>query len=376
MCRAVHAAPLPSSMRRDKCALGPLPGEAFEFEVAADGFVQPLLKPGANSTPTTVHTFWHDAGVGDATMLGVWAANWARHGWTPRVLGMAAAQRHDRFVPLCTAFAALPSFNPKSYEMNNLLRWLAVARVGGRWMADYDVSVFSRPPAKLPNEGYLTVHGGATPSVVSGKSSEFLRIAEMFAYTYDQSNNATRRRHFVVVARNGELIPHASDQSLLDVLQHRRAIKTTGWAPGEAPGLAVTRNACPEPRSTPLVAIHFSHTYTTTLLHATETERNCVCGSPWEAIFSPRAHEKHWSPDHRVKLYQACTSFFETGCLVVNDARCLPNATVTGVLRATSRTVAEDQVPVLYAFGALVFLGISFMLRRRPPWPCRSIDER
>lgn len=77
-----------------------------------------------------------------------------------------------------------------------------------------------------------------------------------------------------------------------------------------------------------------------------------------------------------MKLYQACTSFFETGCLVVNDARCLPNATVTGVLRATSRTVAEDQVPVLYAFGALVFLGISFMLRRRPPWPCRSIDER
>ena len=278
-------------MRRDKCALGPLPGEAFEFAVAADGFVQPLLKPGANSTPTTVHTFWHDAGVGDATMLGVWAANWARHGWAPRVLGMAAAQRHDRFVPLCTAFAALPSFNPKSYEMNNLLRWLAVARVGGRWMADYDVSVFSRPPAKLPNEGYLTVHGGATPSVVSGKSSEFLRIAEMFAYTYDQSNNATRRRHFVVVARNGELIPHASDQSLLDVLQHRRAIKTTGWAPGEAPGLAVTRNACPAPqhasRCDPLLT-HLHHDLTTRYGDRTKLRLRVAVGSH---LFTPRARK-------------------------------------------------------------------------------------
>ena len=61
------------------------------------------------------------------------------------------------------------------------IRWIAMAAVGGGFMADYDtfpLNHFLRHGRKLPFDGELTVWAGHVPALVSGSASEYFRIAK------------------------------------------------------------------------------------------------------------------------------------------------------------------------------------------------------
>ena len=124
----------PAKAEWDSCLGAAMRKMPFEWRIVKDGYPKPLFQRHSRSTTETVHTFWNDVGVGDPTVLTVWAEHWARHGWMPRVLGIGAAAAHPSFDRLCGEYEKLPTINPKSYTMNNLLRRLAIEAVGGSWM--------------------------------------------------------------------------------------------------------------------------------------------------------------------------------------------------------------------------------------------------
>ena len=289
----------------------------FEWRIVKDGYPKPLFQRHSRSTTETVHTFWNDAGVGDPTVLTVWAEHWARHGWMPRVLGVGAAAAHPSFDRLCGEYEKLPTINPKSYTMNNLLRWLAIEAVGGSWMADYDTITFAPPPLSLPNDGSLTVHSGPTPAVVSGSPREFGRVAELFASFYSSATASQKHRCFMQAGR-----PHVSDQPLLDCVRRLDLVKSTNWVDrlGEEPYLARKPSSCPfnvNVSQPPVRAGHFSHhSYSQLLakLRGDESVR-CICGAPWVRIFG--ANKSHPANSHfRATLVKTCADFWDAACTV------------------------------------------------------------
>lgn len=67
----------------------------------------------------------------------LWRERWAG-GWTPVVLNEYIARKHPYFEEYDKAISAIPSVNPDGYERACWLRHLALAQVGGGYMADFD----------------------------------------------------------------------------------------------------------------------------------------------------------------------------------------------------------------------------------------------
>ena len=76
-----------------------------------------------------------------------------------------------------------------------------MAAVGGGWMADlttWPLNFFIRHGRILPYDGELTVYQGFTPSLVSGRAEEFLRVARRIAETAEKltSKQLMTNEHF------------------------------------------------------------------------------------------------------------------------------------------------------------------------------------
>jgi hypothetical protein len=87
-------------------------------------------------------------------LVHLWRRNWESAGFEPIVLNEWHARQHTMFAAYDQAISALPSSNPKDYEKACWLRWLALAAVGGGFMADYDV--FAYETAKKDASRLLT----------------------------------------------------------------------------------------------------------------------------------------------------------------------------------------------------------------------------
>ena len=71
----------------------------------------------------------------------------------------------------------------------NYKRWIAMAFVGGGWLADYHVwplNYFLQNGRVLPHDGAITIYMGTNPVLVSGTGDEFLRMAQQIGQTADK----------------------------------------------------------------------------------------------------------------------------------------------------------------------------------------------
>lgn len=71
----------------------------------------------------------------------------------------------------------------------NYKRWMAMAYVGGGWLADYQLwplNYFLRHGRAMPFDGALTVYMGSNPVLVSGTGEEYLRMAHQIGLTAEK----------------------------------------------------------------------------------------------------------------------------------------------------------------------------------------------
>ena len=111
-----------------------------------------------------VYTYFDEVeGMDDQNeIIESWAKTWSEAGWKPVIIGEVHARRHPRYDEFRARFAAMPTPNPSEYELACYLRHVAMAVVGGGYLADYDTLNVNVPPPPqcgyLPNGGALTVH--------------------------------------------------------------------------------------------------------------------------------------------------------------------------------------------------------------------------
>ncbi len=72
-------------------------------------------------------------------LLLLWKEHWTAIGYEPFVLNEFIARQHPYFEDYHAAVSKLPTVNSADYEKACYLRHLALAQVGGGWLADYDV---------------------------------------------------------------------------------------------------------------------------------------------------------------------------------------------------------------------------------------------
>ena len=136
---------------------------------------------------------------GQNEIIEAWAKTWSEAGWKPVIIGEAHARRHPRYDEFRAKFDSLPTTNPSEYEVACYLRHVAMAVVGGGYLADYDTLNVNVPPPPqcgyLPNGGGLTVHQemaskiGSTflrnivPALTSGDAAAFESFANYMLET-------------------------------------------------------------------------------------------------------------------------------------------------------------------------------------------------
>jgi hypothetical protein len=73
--------------------------------------------------------------------------------------------------------------------IRNYKRWMAMAFVGGGWLADYQLwplNYFLRHGRALPYDGAMTVYMGPNPVLLSGTAEEYLRMAHQIGLTAEK----------------------------------------------------------------------------------------------------------------------------------------------------------------------------------------------
>lgn len=141
-------------------------------------------------------------------MIRHWKRSWAKRGWAPKVLTQSDAKRHPMFDAFTERVKRLPTVNPMEYEIACYHRWLAVAVMGGGFMADYDVINYSFN-ATAPSDELVIYEAHycrdeVTPSCVGGTAYGFMNAVLAFAASDVE---------LVSDEHNGK--PHTSDMIVL-----------------------------------------------------------------------------------------------------------------------------------------------------------------
>jgi len=104
---------------------------------------------------TTVLTFYepsdYTSQTESAALLEVWRDGWKSRGWNPVVLSSRDAIKHARFREIMAHVQLLPHIGHDSAHANRFMRWLALARLGGGLMVDYDLIPANFTPHDLPD---------------------------------------------------------------------------------------------------------------------------------------------------------------------------------------------------------------------------------
>lgn len=149
------------------------------------------------------------------SMINHWSRSWAKHGWSPEILGLEDAKRNPMFDEFDQRCRKLPTVNSTEYELSCYRRWLAVATVGGGFMSDYDVINYGFKPRSPESDLVIyeaNVHGNSvTPSVVGGTAFGFIQACLAFS---------TPEPSAITSEARGE--PHTSDMIIMQLFEQRR----------------------------------------------------------------------------------------------------------------------------------------------------------
>lgn len=185
----------------------------------------------------------------DEELLEAWKLYWGRAGWETHVLTIEDAEAHPSYDEYVKALEGLPF---GYYDKLCFLRWLAISQVGGGWISDYDtfpLEDFTKDAFSLPNEGRFTTYERIVPSLASGSSMEYLRMALLMADNARQHRNET----------------HWSDMKALDNLYQSSQGSAFDIAQDVLAGHAALNGVDPwniqlcESVSAGKRAVHFSH---------------------------------------------------------------------------------------------------------------------
>lgn len=89
-----------------------------------------------------------------AALLELWREGWRSRGWNPVILSMRDASKHSRFKEITDRVKLLPRIGSESAAMNRFMRWVALARVGGGLMVDYDLIPASFTPNDIQDDNF------------------------------------------------------------------------------------------------------------------------------------------------------------------------------------------------------------------------------
>jgi hypothetical protein len=138
-------------------------------------------------------------------LIKVCAKSWEKNGWKLVVLNYEIAKSHDFYSSYSEVIKQLPSVNPAYYDYHCYMRWLAMSKVGGGIMIDYDVANLSLTDDSIFQQKMITGFQEHVPCVVSGKAEQYLEACKIFCELKDSEkcidNNHNR--------------PHTSDMIML-----------------------------------------------------------------------------------------------------------------------------------------------------------------
>lgn len=182
----------------------------------------------------------------------LWEKNWRDAGWDTRILTEDDAKRHPDYEKFRNAFEALPTVNPKHYEMAAWMRHVAMACVGGL-LVDYDTlnkschSGFDRPEERFPQ---VLSDKNPVPFAITGTKEQFQNAIEAFLTCQP-------------VTEKGAL--HLSDMHCVQQLKFRAFDNAVEWN---------------DPRASDAAMLHFGH-YSCAPRKRSEVMRNWMEGG-WE----------------------------------------------------------------------------------------------
>jgi len=156
-----------------------------------------------------VYTYYEplkmDRDYTEEDLIKVCAKSWEKNGWKLVVLNYEIAKSHDFYSSYSEVIKQLPSVNPAYYDYHCYMRWLAMSKVGGGIMIDYDVANLSLTDDSIFQQKMITGFQEHVPCVVSGKAEQYLEACKIFCELKDSEkcidNNHNR--------------PHTSDMIML-----------------------------------------------------------------------------------------------------------------------------------------------------------------
>lgn len=156
-----------------------------------------------------IYTYYDDILEGQHEIIELWKDSWMRNGWNPIVLDYSHAACTDMELEY---LGALPSVNPKRYEMACFLRWKAMSNIGGGWMCDYDVANLGFSPEDSKKYESMSILQGHVPCLVYGSSEAYYNMFEIFT---------TESMKFLTSIGG---IPHTSDMIVISNIIDREFI--------------------------------------------------------------------------------------------------------------------------------------------------------
>lgn len=106
----------------------------------------------------TVLTYYepsdHTSAPESAAVLALWREGWRSRGWNPVVLSSRDAVKHPRFAEIVERVKKLPFIGHEQAHVNRFARWVALARVGGGLLVDYDLLPADFTPDDLTDEPF------------------------------------------------------------------------------------------------------------------------------------------------------------------------------------------------------------------------------
>ncbi|KAJ8021041.1 hypothetical protein HOLleu_40796 [Holothuria leucospilota] len=241
-------------------------------------------------------------------LLDVWKNAWSEAGWNPHILSEKDARTHPEYQALRQKFLSLPTVNNKEYEVACFMRHVAMAAVGGGWMADFDTLPLHIPKCvSPPSGGAFTTWDNFIPCLVSGSAKEFTRLAHMMG-------DIDWKSHPEMFAYSGK--QQVSDMLALELFAKQGKIKSFK-AVSEAYEMLKPFMTCnvffPDPKvlnnnQLPL-AVHFSHESLHMLTNYLKTKSPLWPGSTWTAelleISNPETRSGFITDAHKF-LSQRC----------------------------------------------------------------------